>query len=647
MLRCRNLTVRAGGDGPEILSHTDAEFRPRALNAVIGPSGCGKTTLVKAILHLLPATGETYLAGEPLESPDELAGRVGFAQQFTNAYPQLTVEETFRAALDLSVRDSAEKHRRLKSVLEITGLGAHRDKRVSVLSGGQLRRLGLGIELTLDPSCLVCDEVTSGLDPTSERQILELMQDLVAKRGKTFFCIIHNLATMEMFDWITVVKPGAVIFQGELPLLLKYFNIPDPLHLYEIMEERPLEFWRDRWARFLEKNPGYYAKMFAKTPASARPRGSGQTEAGSGEQDNGSGEQESGSGEASAAATGDAPAPTSAPTDVANEAAAADDDGNAVNAAVAGSDASSAASESVPASPSSPASFAETPSFVSQFFTLLCRRFLLFVRDSGYFGLTLAITFGFPLIVVIFAITGLPEVPHADLGHVPTSQDDFLRIVDITKEQARIGALASGLIMFQVILLTLMGANNGGREIAAERPLYEKERLAGLSPTAYVFSKIVFVSVIASFQGAWMALFVKAICQFPGPWSTQLFTMMGVCVSMSIVCLAFSALMQTAEKASLLSIYLVGFQIPLSGVVLALPAALTWVCRPFINAYWGWCGYMKSMVNVEGFSVYDAFTRTNPSMDIQDPTLSFAVLAAQAVVALALILVGCFHRRAL
>jgi len=168
------------------------------------------------------------------------------------------------------------------------------------------------------------------------------------------------------------------------------------------------------------------------------------------------------------------------------------------------------------------------------------------------------------------------------------------------------------LVMFQVILLTLMGANNGGREISAERILYEKERMTGLRPWAYAFSKIVFVSLVAIFQGVWMCFFVKLICNFPGPWAEQVAILAASCVSMSVVCLGFSAMLTSPEKSSLLSIYLVGFQLPLSGVVLALPAALTWVCRPFINSYWGWSGYMKSMM---GQPLYDAYTASMPNQN--------------------------------
>lgn len=90
--------------------------------------------------------------------------------------------------------------------------------------------------------------------------------------------------------------------------------------------------------------------------------------------------------------------------------------------------------------------------------------------------------------------------------------------------------------MFQVVLLTLMGANNGAREIAAERQIFEKERLKGLRSGVYALSKLIFTGSLALVQGLWMGLFVKVICQFPGAFLPQLSMMALCCVAMTFVC---------------------------------------------------------------------------------------------------------------
>jgi ABC-type multidrug transport system ATPase subunit len=564
MLSCQNLTVQAGADGPVILDGANARFLPRGMNAVIGPSGCGKTTLMKAILGILPSTGVASLDGQAITCTEDLVGKVGFAPQFTAAQAQLTVKESLDYALRLAVPDAAERTRRLESVLGVTGLSPHRDKRVSSLSGGQLRRLSLGIELTLDPPCMICDEVTSGLDPQSEDQILALLRQLVVSGGKSFVCIIHNLGKLDQFDWVTVVYQGDVVFQGAPATLLSYFGIPDGLRLYEVLNAQDLAYWRDRWAIHQAEHPGEYEAATAQVATEAAP---------------------------------------------------------------------------VAALPEP-----QVPGGISQFCTLLARRFRLFFRDTGYLGLTLAITFGFPLLVIIFNLGGEWNILKEPLDGNVASIKEVQTALRVQISNAQVASMAAGLVMFQVILLTLMGANNGGREISAERVLYEKERMTGLRPWAYAFSKVFFVSCIAVFQGAWMCFFVKLVCQFPGPWGPQLAILAASSVSMSIVCLGFSALLASPEKSSLLSIYLVGFQLPLSGVVLALPKALTWVCRPFINSYWGWSGYMKSMTES---GIWTAYERSLPDLtaSVASNEIALFVLLIQGLVGVCLVVVGCQQKR--
>ncbi len=531
------------------MDEVSACFKPGALNAVIGPSGCGKTTLVKALLGLLPHSGQVRMAGEAVEASEDLRGKLAFAPQFSIAQPQLEVGEAIRYALDLCVADESVKEDRLESILRRIGLEAQRGTRVSSLSGGQLRRLGLGLELVGDPPCMICDEVTSGLDPRSEDQILEMLQRLRDEQEKTFLCIIHNLAKLEYFDWITVVYQGAVVFQGELDALKNYFGIPDALHLYDRLNEHDLADWRARWQE----------ATVVKAP------------------------------------------------------------------------------EPVVAELVAPA----LPSASSQILTLLRRRMLLFVRDRGYWMLTLGITLGFPLLVTIFAFDGLPELRglamDSSVGFVERAAADLRYRID----SVEVASLVTGLILFQVILLTLMGSNNGAREIAGERVLYEKERFAGLRPTAYALSKLIFTSAVAMGQGLWMTLFVKYVCDFPGALFPQAAVLILTCVSMTAVCLGFSAILGSADKASLLSVYLVGFQLPLSGIVLALPDVLVWLCRPFINAYWGWAGYFGSMINTR---FYDAY-RLESAEFIPSPVVACIVLLLHFLLGAVLVFWGCQRKR--
>lgn len=548
MLTCNDLSVELSPGGTRILDQATARFQPQALNAVIGPSGCGKTTLVKAMLGLLPSLGEVKFAGDVVHGSEDLRGKLAFVPQFSISHDLLSVEEALSYALDLCVVDAATKKARLEEILKRIGLDGHRDKRVKGLSGGQLRRLGLGLELVGDPMCMVCDEVTSGLDPQSEDQILGMLQRLRDEREKTFLCIIHNLAKLDFFDWITVVYEGAVVFQGNLDALNAYFEIPDALHLYDRLNEHTIEEWRARWD----------AEQQLPDPVESEP---------------------------------------------------------------------------VAAPP--------LPSAVDQTLTLLKRRARLFARDKGYWLLTLGITVGFPLLVWIFAIDGLPQLRglamDSNAGLIEQMEGKLRYKVD-SMESA---SLVTGLILFQVILLTLMGSNNGAREIAGERTLYEKERFAGLRPFSYATSKLIFASSIALLQGLYMTLFVKIACDFPGPIVPQMVVLALCCISMTAICLGFSATLGSADKASLISVYLVGFQLPLSGIVLALPEFLVWLCRPFINAYWAWAGYFGSMIDTQFFTAF----RVHSAEAVPSPLIGSAVLLIQFGIGAWLVFWGCQKKR--
>ncbi|HBR92615.1 MAG TPA: ABC transporter [Opitutae bacterium] len=549
MLACNDLTVEIQPAGVRILDRATALFKPRGLNAVIGPSGCGKTTLVKAMLGILPSEGAISYAGEPVRQSSDLLGKLSFAPQFSIAHERLSVAEALCYALDLCVRDGAVKAERLEEILRRIGLAEHRDKRVSDLSGGQLRRLGLGLELVGDPQCMVCDEVTSGLDPRSEDQILAVLERLRDERGKTFICIIHNLAKLDVFDWITVVYEGAVVFQGTLEALNVYFNIPDALHLYDRLNEHSIEHWRARWG---EESVGL---------APVEPI------------------------------------------------------------------------EAVRAPPA--------PSALAQTWTLLTRRALLFKRDRGYWLLTLGITLGFPLLVTIFAWDGIPQLRGLSMDVGGGALEQMEASLRYRVDALEMASLVTGLILFQVILLTLMGSNNGAREIAGERQIFEKERFAGLSAGAYASSKLIFASFVAVLQGLWMMGFVKYICEFPGASLPQAGVLVLSCVSMTAICLGFSAIFNSADKASLLSVYLVGFQLPLSGIVLALPDMLVWLCRPFINAYWGWAGYFGSM---RATRLYDAY-RVDSNEWIPSSGLAASILLLHFLMGAVMVFWGCQKKR--
>ena len=282
-----------------------------------------------------------------------------------------------------------------------------------------------------------------------------------------------------------------------------------------------------------------------------------------------------------------------------------------------------------------------SPGVLAQFTTLVERRFRIFFRSHAQLWLQIGLVFGFPCLVALFGWNGLPQIRNLsmslDLNVIQVQKEalDFLR------QASSVGSLISGIIMFEVVLLTLMGANNSGREIASERPIFEKEKLSGLSVTAYVASKIFFLGLLSAIQSLWMGYFIHVTCAFPGDLGQQLLFLFLVNAAMTSVCLGISSFMNTAEQASLASIYLVGFQLPLSGAVLALPAWLGPLVRPLIVAYWSWSGMLQTLRGERYYDIVNMVIQTTLSAT----SLCLWVLGIHLAFGLLMTFQGCSRRR--
>jgi ABC-type multidrug transport system ATPase subunit len=548
-------TIRKDGAEVNLVDRVSIKVPKGHFMAIVGPSGCGKTTLLKTIAGLNPeSSGGLFWDGRNLsEDGDFLPSEIGYVPQFSIAYEPLTVDESVEAATRLRVRcrTTAELDHRIDRVLEEAGLTGISDRVVKVLSGGQKRRLGLAMELVSDPKLLLCDEVTSGLDPRSEREIVRLLHDLSRKDGRIVLSVTHSLAHLELYDSILVLHEGTLAFHGPPEKLTHYFSVKDSEEVYPRLATQAAERWHSSW----QKHRQSYDKMLEHNRDLLIASGSLQLPT------------------VAAAPAPERPAPV------------AEDDG----------DETAAAPPSTPtAGPASPKSL-PMPGFLSQFATLLSRRWRIFFRDRGQVALQLAILICFPILVTLFSdkasgnIRRFSDTRQADLKVEVEEQQN------VRKDQAKVGSAVSGIIMFQVVLLALMGSNNSAREIAGERPIYEKEKFGGLRPSAYLASKVAFLACLVIAQSLWMAYFVNFFGQFRGDFLNHAGFLLLVNASMTAICLAISSMMRTAEQASLMSIYLVGFQLPLSGAVLALPENIEAFTRPFISAYWAWSGSVESL----------------------------------------------------
>ena len=183
-----------------------------SLVAVIGPSGAGKSSLLRLVTGQLPPTEGTVSSRGTTMTSQRRAhrGQIGVVPQHTVAHSSLTA----RRALDYTARlrlpsdiGAAERQRLVQSMLERLGLGSHGDTRMSRLSGGQQRRVGIAMEMLTDPDMLVLDEPTAGLDPSLVLQIMGVLRGL-ADAGKLVLVVTHDLEHLDKVDNVLVLRAG-------------------------------------------------------------------------------------------------------------------------------------------------------------------------------------------------------------------------------------------------------------------------------------------------------------------------------------------------------------------------------------------------------------------------------------------------------
>ena len=661
--------------------------------AIVGPSGCGKSTLLKTVAGILPETSGKFLwKGRELEEGEDFeAGEVGYVPQFSVSYEELSVEENVEAAarLKMSYSSLEELDESLDKVLEQTGLTAIEERLVKVISGGQKRRLSLAMELVSKPQLLLCDEVTSGLDPRSEAEIVRLLHDLSRERERMVFSVTHSLDHLALYDSILVLYAGHLVYHGPPEKMRHYFGVEQVMDIYPVLAKRSAESWSASW----KKHQQYYYDKLAYAHRQREKAGTQPLESFE--------EREKGSKDSKAQTTTSClereaetlpPVPLEAPVSrVKMECLDLSGDRPVSEILELGAEPSLPSQKTqkldrpeVPLSPETEgmeipewpplegaikrpsldtpkgqnkeeydkalqekaASLAaeeqahELPSALSQFWTLLGRRWKIFLRDRTQLTLQLAMILLFPLLVALFSSKGQDPISKLSEAQDTNLILEYEQRQMVNENQVKVGSAVSGIIMFEVILLGLMGSNNSAREIAGERLIFEKERYGGVHTLAYLFSKFSFLGVLVLVQSLWMFFFVQFFWPYRGDALNHLVFLVLANSAMTSVCLGISALAKTPDQASLLSIYLVGFQLPLSGAVLALPQHIESFIRPFVSAYWAWSGSLSGLspnVNNAVKTVID--TTLSPA------NLCYTVLGLHIVLGLVLTIFGLKRRQ--
>jgi len=201
LVRIRGLAkdYKRGVETVHVLEKLDLDIREGDFLALMGPSGSGKSTLLNLIGGLdRPSSGTLEVAGQRVDSMGDgalarwRANNVGFVFQMYNLLPVLSAERNVELPLLLTRLSRSERRKRVDAALSLVGLQDRAKHRPRELSGGQEQRVGIARAIVSDPMLLLCDEPTGDLDRKSGDEVLNLLQALNQRHGKTIVMVTHD-----------------------------------------------------------------------------------------------------------------------------------------------------------------------------------------------------------------------------------------------------------------------------------------------------------------------------------------------------------------------------------------------------------------------------------------------------------------------
>ncbi|KAL3715239.1 hypothetical protein ACJRO7_007038 [Eucalyptus globulus] len=253
----KDLTLTLKGTNKHLLRCVSGKIMPGRVSAVMGPSGAGKTTFLSALVG--KATGCTMTGSILINGKDESIHSykkiIGFVPQDDIVHGNLTVEENLRFSARCRLPADMPKPDRVlivERVIESLGLQTVRDSLVGTvekrgISGGQRKRVNVGLEMVMEPSLLILDEPTSGLDSSSSLLLLRALRR-EALEGVNISMVVHqpSYALFKMFDdLILLAKGGLTVYHGSVKKVEEYFSglgitVPErvipPDHYIDILE---------------------------------------------------------------------------------------------------------------------------------------------------------------------------------------------------------------------------------------------------------------------------------------------------------------------------------------------------------------------------------------------------------------------------
>ena len=234
-------------NGNPILSNISLSIHPGEFIGLLGPSGAGKSSLLNALNGFRPAdSGRVLINGSNLyKNFNRFRVQIGYVPQDDIVHSSLNVYKALYYSAQLRFPLSSQTHsrnmkpdffkKRVNDIIRTLGLEEQRKTRIKRLSGGQRKRVSLGIELLTSPPLLFLDEPTSGLDPGLEGRMMALFHKL-AKEGRTVIITTHIMESLQELDLVALLVKGYLVFYGPPQQALKAFKADDFSDIYSRIE---------------------------------------------------------------------------------------------------------------------------------------------------------------------------------------------------------------------------------------------------------------------------------------------------------------------------------------------------------------------------------------------------------------------------
>jgi ABC-type multidrug transport system ATPase subunit len=224
-----------------VLKDVYCKAKPWEILAIVGPSGAGKSSLLEVLAgKLTPQSGSIFVNQNPINKA-QFKKASGYVTQKDTLFPLLTVEETLMFSAKLRLRlpqdqlSSEVKFLMHELGLDHVAMTRVGDDRVRGISGGERRRVSIGVDAIHDPEVLILDEPTSGLDSTSALQIIDMLKLMAETRGRTIILSIHQpgFRIVKLFNSVLLMANGSVLHHGtvdQLGVNLRTMGMQLPLH---------------------------------------------------------------------------------------------------------------------------------------------------------------------------------------------------------------------------------------------------------------------------------------------------------------------------------------------------------------------------------------------------------------------------------